>query len=142
MNQRSGQDVKTFLRTHHLKATPIRLEILGIFERMQAPMGIPEIHKAVEKSGMNYVSVYRTVQAFAEAGIIRSVNLRHGHTDYELVRNDDHHHLVCTGCGKIEEFDDCGMEDLMKAVLKRTPSFRAITDHAVEFFGTCNVCVK
>jgi Fur family ferric uptake transcriptional regulator len=105
-------------------------------------LGIPEIPQEVEKNGMNYVSVYRTVQAFADAGIIRSVNLRHGHVDYELVRDDDHHHLVCTGCGKIEEFEDCGMDALIVSVLKRAPSFKRITDHALEFFGTCKACAR
>lgn len=136
------QDTKALLRQFHLKATPIRLQILEVFERMQEPMGIPEIHQSVEKNGTNYVSVYRTVQAFADAGIIRPVNLRHGHTDYELVRDDDHHHLVCTGCGKIEEFEDCGMDALIAAVLKRTSSFKNITDHALEFFGTCKACAR
>jgi Fur family ferric uptake transcriptional regulator len=142
MKDKKHHDAKTLLRKFQLKATPLRLEILTLLESTHEPVGIPELHKMMEKNGANYVSVYRTVQSFADAGLIRPVNLRHGHTDYELVRDDDHHHLVCTGCGKIEEFEDCGMDALIASVLKQASSFKNITDHALEFFGTCKACAR
>jgi Fur family ferric uptake transcriptional regulator len=136
------RDPKEILKRYKLKVTPIRVSVFEVLETAKYPLGIPEVHKALENSGTNYVSVYRTMLAFAKAGIIRPVNLRHGHTDYELVSNDDHHHIVCTGCGKIEEFEDCCMDGLIKNVLKQNHSFKAVTDHALELFGTCNTCAR
>jgi Fur family transcriptional regulator, ferric uptake regulator len=135
-----GHNPKELLKRFKLKVTPIRVAVLEVLEKANHPLGISEIHKILEVSGANYVSVYRTMLAFAESGIIRTVNLRHGHTDYELVGTVDHHHIVCVGCGKIEEFDDCGMDSLVKKVLKQNTSFKTVTDHALELFGTCNIC--
>lgn len=135
-------DAKTLLRAHGLKVTPIRVQILAILENTDKPLGIQEIHAELKDTEAHYVSVYRTILTFTQAGIIRTVNLRHGHADYELVDNTDHHHLVCTGCGKIEEFNDCGMDQLIASVLTHTQSFTKITDHALEFFGTCKACAS
>jgi Fur family ferric uptake transcriptional regulator len=125
-----------------LKVTPIRLEILRILKDSKKPMGVPELFKEVKKAGGNYVSVYRTIQALLGAGMIREINLRHGHTDYELVEEDnEHHHVVCVSCGMVEELVGCcDIARLTKKALGARSSFQAINDHALELFGICKMC--
>jgi Fe2+ or Zn2+ uptake regulation protein len=73
--------------------------------------------------------------------MIREINLRHGHADYELIDEDDHHHVVCVGCGMVEELVGCcDIAQLTKKALGARSSFQAITDHALELFGTCKAC--
>lgn len=132
--------LRELLKSAGLKVTQVRLDVLAVFERLKEPAGVPEIFEAVKAKGVNDVSVYRTVNAFAEAGIIREVNLRHGHADYELAGEDDHHHIVCVSCGKIEEFEDCGVDAVIKKALRASKAFASVNEHALELFGTCKAC--
>ena len=133
---------EVLLKQHHLKVTPTRLVLLGCLERNPEPRGVPELFADVKERGINYVSVYRTMNTFEKAGLVRRVNLRHGHTDYELVtEKDHHHHFVCSSCGMIEEFTGCDLDSLVKQALKSSKQFTTVDDHAIEFFGTCKKCV-
>lgn len=128
------------LKAGNLKITPIRLAVLEIIRKLKTPASAQEIQTA-SPSPLDYVSVYRTLKSFAEAGLVRVVDLRHGHTDYELVdQSSDHHHLVCTICGKIEEFDACLVDQIAKVALKQCPAFAQVTDHSLELFGVCRGC--
>lgn len=141
MTRHSEADLKGYLKQAGLKLTPVRLRILETLNSAKEPLGIPEIHAQVKEAGVNYVSAYRTIRSFVDANIVREINLRHGHVDYELVSEDDHHHIVCVGCGKIEEFEGCEVDEITKAVLTKSKFFKRISDHALELFGQCNQCI-
>ena len=128
------------LKANGLKVTPLRVAVLRVFQGLKAPVGVPEVFEKTKKVGANYVSVHRTVQTFAEKGIVREINLRHGHADYEIADEGDHHHIVCTCCGKVEDFTGCGAGKLIRQALKPHTSFHTITDHSIELFGVCKTC--
>ena len=124
-----------------MKITAPRLEILRILHELHAPAGVPEIFEIAKSRGVTYASAYRSLDAFAAANIVRKVDLRHGHADYELVDDaNDHHHIVCTGCGKIEDFDGCEVEVVIKKALKGSKEFKEVSDHALELFGRYKGC--
>ncbi len=123
-----------------LKATRARLAVLALFRARKEPTSAQEAAKGIARGSADQATVYRAVQSFLEAGILREVNLRHDHADYELADRPDHHHVVCVGCGRVEEFDDCGAEALSRDVLKKLRSFRSIEEHAIELFGHCHAC--
>lgn len=126
-----------------MKITATRVEILRILHELRAPAGVPEIFEIAKNRNVTYASAYRNLNAFAKAGIVRTVDLRHGHADYELVdAASDHHHIVCTGCGAIEDFDGCEVEAVIKKALKGSKMFKEVSDHALELFGTCKGCVS
>lgn len=128
------------LRKAGLKATPIRLALLNVLAKQQEPMAIPEFVQALPKGLADKVTVYRAMESFVEHGLVKPVNLRHGHMDYESALTPDHHHLVCLSCGRMEDFEDCDMEPLIKRVLKKHPNFASIQDHSLELFGFCLKC--
>lgn len=128
------------LYASRLKKTSGRLRILSFLSTQKKPIGIERIAKALRRH-VDQVTVYRTMQTLEEAGIVRQVNLRHGHIDYELA-NSDHHHLVCTHCGATEDFSGCGADKLAQRALKKSRTFSSIDQHAIELFGTCKKCVR
>ena len=129
------------LKERRLKATPIRLALLHVLEAMHEPLGIHELIDQLPKGiKADKVTVYRAIEAFIETGLVRQVNMRHGHTDYEFALVPDHHHLVCTSCGRMEEFEECDIEHISKTVLRKHPNFVSIQDHALELFGLCKKC--
>ena len=129
------------LRQHGLKATPQRLQVMQLLSDAQKPLSIIELQKNSGKEALDSVTIYRSLEVLVEKSLVRPVDLRHGHTDYELVREGaHHHHLVCEKCGTIEDFDWCPEENLKKKILKNTTKFAKLTDHSLEFFGLCKKC--
>ena len=50
--------------------------------------------------------------------------------------DDHHHHIICSGCGKIERLDLC-IADKAKTLTRYK-----ITSHTMEFKGICPDCQK
>jgi Fe2+ or Zn2+ uptake regulation protein len=125
-------------------ATDARLTILQYFRRQRHPVSVRRIVEHVNSigTGINQTTVYRTVTAFKLKNIIRQVDLRHNHAHYELANLTDHHHLVCTRCGKIEDVQHCDIENMRSVVLKQSKHFAEIQQHSLEFYGLCKVCIE
>src|SRR5690606_6094143 len=96
------------LRAANLKATKPRLAVLAALAKVGKPLGVPELQRA--HRDFDAVTLYRVLDDLFKAGILRRVDVRHGHADYELAHHH-HHHLVCTRCGMIEDIDDCLVDD-------------------------------
>lgn len=127
------------LRDKGLRATGQRVELMELLAKRKGPAGVADLLK--KGSGMDTATLYRGLEALVEAGIVRRVDLRHGHADYELAEGGEHHHhIVCTKCGRVEEFDWCPDKKAEKAILGRAKSFSTLADHAFEFFGLCKRC--
>jgi Fur family ferric uptake transcriptional regulator len=131
------------LRSHGLKATPQRLLVLKLLAAQKKPASIAELKKRAGRNKIDNVTLYRSLDSFVEKSLVRPVDLRHGHTDYELVTDPKHHHhIVCENCGKIEEFEWCPDAGLESRLLKKTSNFAKLSDHSLEFFGLCKTCEK
>jgi Fur family ferric uptake transcriptional regulator len=56
---------------------------------------------------LNRVTVYRTLKILKEGGLVDELDLMHQTGEqhyYETRRKQEHAHVICLGCGKIEEF--------------------------------------
>ena len=125
---------------HGLKVTPQRLQVLKLLAEVQKPVSIAELQK---KAQLDSVTLYRSLETLVGKSLVRPVDLRHGHTDYELVsEGKHHHHIVCEKCGAIEDFDWCPETNLKNKILTNTKSFAKLTDHSLEFFGVCKKCAN
>jgi Fur family ferric uptake transcriptional regulator len=137
------QDSKSFpelLRTRGLKSTPQRLYILELLSHASKPLSIAELQKKA-RGKIDTVTLYRSMETLVEKSLVRPVDLRHGHTDYELVGEEGHHHhLVCERCGTLEELESCPAESIQKKLAQKASRFSMLTDHSLEFFGVCNSC--
>ncbi len=134
-------DFRSILRKSGYKATPSRLAILEVFQKSKNPMSAQAIIDALP-SDSDQATVYRTLKSLKEKGVIKQIDLRHNHAHYELANIAEHHHLVCLGCGKIEDVHHCGIEDMESTVLKSSKHFAEIRQHALEFYGICKSCAK
>lgn len=132
---------QALLKAKGLRATPQRLALLACLTKAKGPASIAELQALEEGEGMDTATFYRGVESLVSAGLVRKVNLNHGHTDYELsTEGDHHHHLVCTNCSTIEDFDWCPEPDLEKKILKKSARFAQVDEHALELFGLCKRC--
>ena len=126
-----------------------------IFEALSETAGHPsaeEIHFQVHKHhpDVGLTSVYRTLELLVEMGLVQKFDFGDGRARYELStgpkEENHHHHLVCTKCKRIINYDDFIDDEL--ELLKKTEkglsekfNFR-ITDHLIQFYGLCENCKK
>lgn len=130
------------LRENGFRATRGRLELLAALKGSSTPLSATEIARKVGQQ-LSQANIYRSLEALADKGILRRIDLGHGHADYEFAPSGaHHHHLICRTCGKIEDVVELNLRPIEKKVLSRAKEFRKIDDHALEFFGTCKACAR
>jgi len=131
------------------RITQPRQALAALFAEAPAPMSVPELHGEVNArlarfpgdEPVNLVTVYRFVNLLVERGIARKVEFGQGYFRYEAAESQDgphHHHIVCDACGKVTDFDDCGMDALIER-LEAESGFR-IARHQLELYGSCPDC--
>jgi Fe2+ or Zn2+ uptake regulation protein len=130
------------IRHAGFRATKQRLLFISTLAKAEHPLLIQEIVDEIGPGSMDQVTIYRMVDAFKKAGIVREVNLRGDNPRYELEDEHDHHHIVCTDCGRVEDFTEHTHERVEKHVLARSKKFKKITGHAFDLYGLCNTCAR
>ena len=123
-----------------LKVTPQRLTIYGeLLERDDHPSPESLYHSVRDDlPKLSLATVYKTLDALEGAGLISQVSLPNDAKRYDA-NLEPHHHLVCTSCRKITDFNDKKFQSLE---LQHTESgFRA---HSIQVLvlGLCELCQK
>jgi len=83
-------------------------------------------------------TVYRALKVFIETELVVAADTGDGETYYEIKRPQQHHHLVCRGCGWEQEIDASVLEAMVDRV-RDQHGFTVVTDHLV-LFGFCQTC--
>lgn len=132
------------LREKGYKITAQRNLVLGVIKENQGNhLGPEEIYDRLRDKGANIgiATVYRTLALLEEMGLIYRVELKPGSAAYELNQPDmlhKHHHLICTGCGKVLEVKEDLLENLEELILANHGFL--IKDHSLKFYGLCSQC--
>ncbi len=90
-------------------------------------------------------TVFRTLDLLVELGLVRRVhtesagNWGHSYVLCDLAETH-HHHLVCTSCGRVADFEGCGFDSMLPDLQART-SFR-VEGHRLELYGLCEACQR
>ena len=130
-----------YLAKNGLKSTIQRDLIITEFLRSKGHISAEELYSRLRKkhSSLGLATVYRTLKILTEAGLADERRFNDGFTRYELRTGGNHHdHLVCTGCGRVEEFENEEIEKLQMSVAI-SHNF-TIRDHKLELYGLCKSC--
>jgi Fur family ferric uptake transcriptional regulator len=101
----------------------------------------PELYAAAAATGrpVGIASVYRVLDLLVEKGFAEKLDLGDAHAHYERVeRAGHHHHLVCTGCGRVVAFTDDRLESEIRRVERKTGF--DVEHHEVLLRGACAHC--
>jgi Fe2+ or Zn2+ uptake regulation protein len=140
MSRAPDPNQKDILQAAGFRATKPRLALLAFLQKIPSPLPISEIASGLKSAKVDQVTVYRMIEAFKAAGIVREVNLQGERPRYELTDIEhDHHHIVCTSCHKVEDFVGCDTEQLEKKALQQS-HFAKVTGHSFDLYGLCNSC--
>ena len=134
----NGFEARELLDRHGLRATRGRLRILDVLRSGSVPLSAGEVHESVGARILDLATIYRTLERFAAADLVRPVQLGDGIRRYEIADGDHHHHLVCTSCGAVEKLSNCQVASIEDLAL-REHGFR-VASHTLELFGTCRGC--
>jgi Fur family ferric uptake transcriptional regulator len=141
MKDVAQKNLRLLLRKSGYKATAPRLSVLDVLAKEKNPLSAQDIIDALGKR-VDQATVYRILKTLKTKGLIRQIDFRHNPAHYELAGIDEHHHLVCVHCGRIEDVHDCGVEETHSLVLRHSKHFAEIKQHALEFYGACKSCAK
>jgi Fur family ferric uptake transcriptional regulator len=84
-------------------------------------------------------TVYRTLGMLLEGEFMKSLDVGRGELVYEHVLGHGHHdHMVCLGCGRIEEFHDERIEELQLEAARKK-GFELVK-HEHQLIGYCRGC--
>lgn len=99
-----------------------------------------EIHGLLTERGetVGLSTVYRTLQALAEADQIDALRSDDGETLYRRCSTGHHHHLVCRACGRTVEVEGPTVERWADRIAAEN-GFVDVA-HTLEIFGTCATC--
>ena len=131
------------LKNTGLKATLPRLKILEIFQTGgQRHMTAEDVFRVLlnEHSDIGLATVYRVLTQFEQAGILERSHFESGKAVYELNEGTHHDHLICTSCGKVEEFFDAEIERRQQMIAKDKGWI--LRDHAMSLYGLCADCTS
>src|SRR5690606_3382843 len=122
------------------KITNARATVLQVMEEGGHLTSAEVVERVAERDpAVGRASVFRTLELLSRLSLIRPTFVDgSGAPVFVLLPGGHHHHIVCTGCGKVIEFHDCGL-DLLTAELERESGVR-ISGHLLEFYGTCENC--
>jgi Fur family ferric uptake transcriptional regulator len=101
-----------------------------------------EIHDRLraDRRRVGLASVYRALELLSELALVQRVDLGGGTARFEAAHpgGDHHHHVVCGDCGRVEAFEDEGLEAAIR-LAAGSVDYR-VDAHEVVLHGTCGDC--
>jgi Fur family ferric uptake transcriptional regulator len=99
-----------------------------------------EFHELLRGQGhsVGLSTVYRTLQALADAGEIDAIVRDDGETAYRRCSEHHHHHLVCRSCGGTVEVSAPALERWTNQIAGEH-GYSEVT-HTLEIHGRCQRC--
>jgi len=132
-------DLTRQLRAKGYRLTPARQLVLGAVAGLEhaTPDAIcAEVQRTA--SSVNLSTVYRTLELLEELGLVTHTHLGHGAPIYHAAAEQEHVHLVCRVCGRVDE-TAASVADPLVDRLRQERGFEIDVAHFA-IFGRCADC--
>ena len=136
------REVELRLFENEVRYTRGRRTVVKALAGATGPMSAAELAGVVE---VPLSSLYRTLAVLEESGVVTHHLGAKGLTRYELGEwlTGHHHHLVCIGCGAVDDIEiPAAQEESVRELVRQIAAMAAFdpSDHALEIEGTCARC--
>lgn len=138
------EDVAALLKAVDQRYTTGRRRLVAALQEGTGPLTINEISAADEN--LRQSSIYRNLTVLEEAGVVTRIVTNDDFARYELAEAltaHHHHHLICTICGAVVDFElDGRVERTLDRALANAAEAAGFTpaDHRLDLLGTCASC--
>lgn len=117
----AAEGIKDSLKQRGVRLTRQRQILLDLIDKSGQHLDAERLfHLAKEQDPkLNRVTVYRTLKMLKEGGLVDELDLMHIGGDqhyYETRMKQEHAHVICLRCGKVEEFFGEPLQKLRKQV--------------------------
>jgi len=132
-----------YLRQHNLPVTAQRLAVAEVMRASERHLSAEEVAQEVSARGRSVgtATVYRAIDTLLESGLLVERDFGEGFRRFEPARDIPHHeHMVCTQCGKVEEFRDERLERMTTLVAEAHGFARQ--RHRLVIHGICRDCQR
>jgi len=128
------------VRQHGLRMTRQRSIIVQALWELQGHASAESVYDRVtlHRRDVDLSTVYRTLETLHNLGIVSKTDLGHGCTEYEIVGEQPHHHLVCQHCRRVIELDNAYLAPLTETI-RQDFDFDPMSSHYA-IFGICQAC--
>ena len=128
------------LKKNGYRLTAARRSILSALVSSEGHISADELFDIVHRGapGVGRMTVYRTLDLLTELGMVRPVYQGSAAARYVLLADGHHHHLVCSSCQQVIEFDLCVLPEI-ESILSSQSQF-AVEGHLLEIYGRCHNC--
>lgn len=122
------------------KLTAPRIAVLHAIHAFDGVFSAAELSTALHHTGhpLGDASLFRTLKLYTDIGVLQRI---HGTIDchrYIVSTHPHAHRVICTQCGRVSEFAECGLEALISGLEAQTGYH--IATHILELFGVCSTC--
>ncbi len=139
MKHKKASEIFTeYLKTEKHRITPERFEVLDAALDYHGHFGADDLYVAMKnkKSGVSRATVYKTLELLAHCELLSRRNFGDNMTRYESnYRRENHDHFICITCGKIVEFTNDGIQEILDEISKSN-NFE-ISGYSFNVFGHC-----
>lgn len=122
------------LRGH--RVTTARRRVIDAVLAQPSHFTVEDVLRRTRRVGR--ATVFRTIRLLLDLNILCRVMLDGGSLHYRVSSRGHHHHLVCTECGRVEDFTKCDVEPLVRELAKAMDY--EIDAHWLEVYGRCHAC--
>jgi Fur family ferric uptake transcriptional regulator len=131
--------VEEQLRSRGLRVTRPRLAVLEVLEA-GGHLEVDDIATRVRArlDSVSVQAIYDVLGALARAGLARRIEPAGSPARYEARTGDNHHHIVCRGCGMVTDVD-CAVGEAPCLEPSDTHGFE-LDEAEVTFWGLCPAC--
>ena len=130
------------LKNNGYRITESRKMICELLEtNLHFHFTVQQLHQIINqksKSRVDRTTIYRTLEALEELGLLQHSHIPHKPAIYFLNDNDQNVHVICNTCDKIVDISNDSI-DSINSILQRDTKFNLINNNFV-YIGKCSEC--
>jgi Fur family ferric uptake transcriptional regulator len=132
---------ENYLKKSKCRRTPERFKILFEIYQLKEHFSVEQLYLLMKNKNYNVsrATLYNTVELLTECKLIKKHQFSERTFFYEKsLKNAQHDHLMCNKCGKIIEFCDPRIQEIINDVSEQNKF--DILSHELYFYGICSEC--
>ncbi len=94
--------------------------------------------RSMSETRIDRSTVYRTLEALEDSGLLAHSHMGHGPSVYHLAEDSGHQHLICRGCGVTVTLPEAETERLVRSITTATGFVADLNHFALS--GLCADC--